>query len=131
VPDVYILFLLGAAFTRFQTLRLQKAFAQLNENLVSYGSCQFPTLGFVVERFKDKENFVSEPFWKLTVMHRRENTSVEFSWDRVRLYDHRVCEAYFNIVKENPIAKVTEVTTKPKSKWRPLPLDTIVINTYL
>ena len=44
---------IGAVFTRFQTLRLQKLFpAHLADKLVSYGSCQFPTLGFVVERFK-------------------------------------------------------------------------------
>ena len=40
---------IGAAFTRFQTLRLQKRFPDaLAEQLISYGSCQFPTLGFVV-----------------------------------------------------------------------------------
>jgi DNA topoisomerase-3 len=40
----------GAAFTRFQTLRLQKKF-QVSEKVISYGPCQFPTLGFVVERW--------------------------------------------------------------------------------
>ena len=56
----------GAAFTRFQTLRLQQVFPNvLSEQLISYGSCQFPTLGFVVERFKQLQQFVPEPFWKL------------------------------------------------------------------
>jgi len=56
----------GAAFTRFQTLRLQKVFPSvLADQLISYGSCQFPTLGFVVERYKQVEAFVPEPFWKL------------------------------------------------------------------
>lgn len=42
----------GAAFTRFQTLRLQKKFDGFSEQgVVSYGPCQFPTLGFVVERY--------------------------------------------------------------------------------
>ncbi len=36
---------IGAAFTRFQTLRLQKVFPRLAQNMLSYGSCQFPTLG--------------------------------------------------------------------------------------
>lgn len=54
----------GAAFTRYQTLLLQRAFdfkaqgfRQLDqsgnerENLViSYGSCQYPTLGLIVKR---------------------------------------------------------------------------------
>lgn len=56
----------GAAFTRFQTLRLQKIFPQvLAEQLISYGSCQFPTLGFVVERFKAIQAFVPEVFHRI------------------------------------------------------------------
>jgi DNA topoisomerase-3 len=123
---------IGAAFTRFQTLRIQKAFAGvLSENLVSYGSCQFPTLGFVVERFKDRENFVSEPFWKIQVTHKMENqnapaSTVDFNWERVRLFDYNVCIAFYNLIKSNPQAKVVDITTKPKNKWRPTPLDTIV-----
>lgn len=59
---------IGAAFTRFQTMRFRRAFPNnLAEKLISYGSCQFPTLGFVVERFKQRESFVSEPFWKIVV----------------------------------------------------------------
>lgn len=57
---------LGAAFTRFQTLRLQKIFPNvLADQLISYGSCQFPTMGFVVERYKQVQAFIPEPFWKL------------------------------------------------------------------
>ncbi len=36
---------------------------------VSYGPCQFPTLGFVVDRYKRNRDFVSEPFWKLRLLH--------------------------------------------------------------
>ena len=57
---------IGAAFTRFQTLRLRRVFPQaLSDQLISYGSCQFPTLGFVVERFREVDQFVSEPFWRI------------------------------------------------------------------
>ncbi|XP_022831153.1 DNA topoisomerase 3-alpha [Spodoptera litura] len=117
---------IGAAFTRFQTLRLQKVFPRkLAESLVSYGSCQFPTLGFVVERYRAVENFVSEPFWKLRVNHTLNNLSVDFAWERVRLFDQSACQLFHDICIENPLAKVCEVKTKPKSKWRPLPLDTV------
>ena len=67
----------GAAFTRFQTLRLQQVFPDvLAEQLISYGSCQFPTLGFVVERFKQVQKFVPEPFWKLKGMLSRERSFI-------------------------------------------------------
>ena len=64
--SVFMHSILGAAFTRFQTMRLQKVFPDvLAQQLISYGSCQFPTLGFVVARFKEVQAFVPEPFWKL------------------------------------------------------------------
>ena len=57
---------IGAAFTRFQTMKLQQKFPdKLANELLSYGSCQFPTMGFVVERFKAIERFVPESFWKI------------------------------------------------------------------
>ncbi len=100
------------------------------------GSCQFPTLGFVVERFKDRENFVSEPFWKIIVRHTHETdaigdepatrSKVEFDWARVRLFDYDVCLAIYEHVIADPLAKVIEVKRKPKSKWRPVALDTVV-----
>lgn len=41
----------GCAFTRFQTMRLTRVFPSvLSGQLISYGPCQFPTLGFVVDR---------------------------------------------------------------------------------
>lgn len=56
----------GAAFTRFQTLRLQKIFPTvLTNKLISYGSCQFPALGFVVERFKAIQAFIPEAFFRI------------------------------------------------------------------
>ncbi|XP_068631634.1 DNA topoisomerase 3-alpha [Battus philenor] len=117
---------IGAAFTRFQTLRLQKVFpSKLADSLISYGSCQFPTLGFVVERYRAVNNFVTEAFWKIKVNHTLNNISVDFSWDRVRLFDQEACQVLHEICLANPIAKVTSVKSKPKSKWRPLPLDTV------
>lgn len=57
---------IGAAFTRFQTLRLQNVFpAKIVNNLVSYGSCQIPTLGFVAQRYKEIERFIPQGFWKI------------------------------------------------------------------
>ncbi|XP_025418842.1 DNA topoisomerase 3-alpha [Sipha flava] len=117
---------IGAAFTRYQTMRLQKVFPDiLAKSLISYGSCQFPTLGFVVERYKDIQNFIPEQFWKIKVNHKIENLDVEFSWQRVRLFDETFCRVLFERCQENPTAIVLKVTKKPKSKWRPVPLDTI------
>ncbi|XP_059616595.1 DNA topoisomerase 3-alpha [Phlebotomus argentipes] len=118
---------IGAAFTRFQTMRLQRVFDGIIDGLVSYGSCQIPTLGFVVQRYKEAENFIAEPFWKLKLTHTVEDLTVHFNWARNRLFDKKCCEALFNLVKREPplLATVLSVTQKPKTKLRPQPMDTI------
>ncbi|VDM81113.1 unnamed protein product, partial [Strongylus vulgaris] len=132
---------IGAAFTRLQTLHLQQKFAHVinvdgkqvvsygscqfptlgfvverykaierktRKQVVSYGSCQFPTLGFVVERYKAIERFISETYWKLVVNHQRGDSKI--------LYDD---------CAEAGQAKIETVTKKPKSKYRPQALDTV------
>ncbi|XP_063700481.1 DNA topoisomerase 3-alpha [Culicoides brevitarsis] len=116
---------IGAAFTRFQTLRLQKAFPTDISGLVSYGSCQFPTLGFVAKRYRDIENFIPQNFWKLKVEHKVKEINTEFSWARNRLFEKSFCESFLMLCQANPVAEVTNVVSKPKSKWRPTALDTV------
>ncbi|CAN8003268.1 unnamed protein product, partial [Ixodes hexagonus] len=119
---------IGAAFTRLQTLRLKREFPQeLQDRLVSYGSCQFPTMGFVVERYRQILNFVPEPFWKIHLTHKKDDILADFSWKRHRLFDYQVCFLLYQrcLQGEPPRAKVVEMKTKPKSKWRPQPMDTV------
>ncbi|XP_017015813.2 DNA topoisomerase 3-alpha [Drosophila takahashii] len=118
----------GAAITRFQTMRLQRLFPEkIADKLISYGSCQIPTLGFVAERYKEVEAFVSEPFWKIKVLHTIDDLTVEFNWARNRLFDKEACENYLLLCLAEPAprALVESVTVKPKHKWRPTPLDTV------
>ncbi|XP_050338371.1 DNA topoisomerase 3-alpha isoform X2 [Bactrocera neohumeralis] len=116
----------GAAITRFQTMRLQRLFPEkIADKLISYGSCQIPTLGFVAERYKEIEAFVSEPFWKLRVLHTIGDLTVDFLWARNRLFDKVACEDYLLLCLADPKAKVIDVITKIKHKWRPTPLDTV------
>jgi DNA topoisomerase-3 len=118
---------IGAAFTRLQTLHLQRTFHQQlpNTEPISYGSCQFPTLGFVVERYKAIRDFVTEPFWRLVVRHRRDNIDVEFVWERVRLFERAAVQMLFDECRAHQSAIVTDVTGKPKSRWRPVAMDTV------
>ncbi|RUS69493.1 hypothetical protein EGW08_022747 [Elysia chlorotica] len=117
---------IGASFTRFQTLRLQKLFPEaLAEQLVSYGSCQFPTLGFVVERYKQVQEFIPEPFWKLKVSHEHDGVKADFSWKRNRLFNFLACQVLYDQCVENPAATVVDIKSKSKNKWRPQALDTV------
>ena len=142
----------GAAFTRFQTLRLQKRFQLTGDSVVSYGPCQFPTLGFVVERWARIETFVSEQFWFVELTLRLRNNPSEdatdpgnpsnngppprsstngdgrpvvFSWKRTRLYDRIVTMSLYESCLEAGVAVVTQLSGRPKNKWRPVPLATV------
>mmetsp|Transcript_25789 Transcript_25789/g.41706 ORF Transcript_25789/g.41706 Transcript_25789/m.41706 type:complete len:552 (+) Transcript_25789:85-1740(+) len=117
---------IGAAFTRLQTLRLRERFAQLDQTM-SFGPCQFPTLGFVVDRYDDIQSFVPEEFWKIDMSWQSEdgNEKCDFLWERQRLYDRLACATLYEMCVEAGTGVITSVLQKPKSKWRPLPLSTV------
>lgn len=58
-----------------------------DSQVVSYGTCQFPTLGFVVDRFERIRNFVPEEFWyiQLVVENKDSGGVTTFQWDRGHL----------------------------------------------
>ena len=89
------------------------------------GSCQFPTLGFVVDRYFRVQNFVPEPFWSIKASHRRDDINVVFNWRRNRLFDRAIVVILFERCIAAKIAKVTKVQEKPTKKWKPLPLTTV------
>ena len=65
----------------------------LGQSMISYGSCQFPTLGFIVERYKAIQDFVKENFWKLKVVWElNEEERVDFLWKRHHLFDQAVVQ---------------------------------------
>lgn len=116
---------IGAAFTRFQTLSLQPLSPKMENQILSYGSCQFPTLGFVVDRYYRVRNFKPETFWLIKVVHKRDNIKVAFNWRRVHLFDRTAVTILFEQCLDHKKARVSKVQRKPTSKWRPLPLTTV------
>ncbi|KAL8932175.1 MAG: hypothetical protein Q9216_006937 [Gyalolechia sp. 2 TL-2023] len=117
---------LGVVFTRFQTLTLRTLGGDLaNDRIISYGSCQFPTLGFVVDRYFRVKNFIPEQFWSIKVVHHREDHDVTFLWRRHRLFDRMSVVILFERCLAARLAKVTKLQKRPTSKWKPLPLTTV------
>ncbi|KAL1848476.1 DNA topoisomerase [Paecilomyces lecythidis] len=116
---------IGAAFTRLVTLQLRPMTPVLENKILSYGSCQFPTLGFVVDRYLRVKKFKPENFWSIKVMHVRDDIKVNFNWRRVHLFDRAAVTMMLERCLNAKKAKVTKVNTKPTSKWRPLPLTTV------
>ncbi|RKF58473.1 DNA topoisomerase 3 [Golovinomyces cichoracearum] len=113
---------IGLAFTRYLTLTLRPLGDALSKNpdgktrVISYGSCQFPTLGFVVDRYLKVKNFTPENFWSIKVTHHRNNTNVVFSWKRIRLFDRMAVVIFFERCLTAKFAKVIKVQEKPTSK---------------
>ncbi|DAZ94738.1 TPA: hypothetical protein N0F65_011554 [Lagenidium giganteum] len=129
---------IGAAFTRFQTMRLQRKFPELDKGVISYGPCQFPTLGFVVERYMQIQNFEREAFYFIAVTHEaaddaqpgappsnQPRPSTSFTWKRARLYDRLACLCIYEELLDNPMARILSVQKKATSKRKPLPLTTV------
>ena len=133
---------IGFAFTRYQTLNLQKRYDALKE-VISYGMypfyvfsyytslacpvptgpCQFPTLGFVVARYNKVKNFKPEPFWFIYLSLTRPSPSDEepvetaFTWKRGHLFDLPAAWGLYEAALEHPTARVTKVTSKETKKW--------------
>jgi DNA topoisomerase III len=120
---------IGASFTRNLTLNLRPMLvARQGEDaprVLSYGSCQFPTLGFVVERYFRVRNFVPETFWSIKIMHEKQGIKVNFTWARNHLFDRMAVIILFEICITARTAQITKVQTKHTSKWKPLPLTTV------
>lgn len=119
---------LGAAFTRLQTMALQNMLPAKDDGrakLLSYGSCQFPTLGFVVDRYLRVRNFVPEDFWYIRVMHTKDKIDVKFNWRRGHLFDRMAVTIIFERCLLAKTAKVIKMAKKPTKKWKPLPLTTV------
>lgn len=116
----------GAALTRYQTMTLQNSFPDLKE-VISYGkpkagllisgSCQFPTLGFVVDRHLKIRDFIPEEFWRIVMSYIKDNINVEFRWQRARLFDQMICLLLYEKCMQAPLATVTSYVSQPTSKW--------------
>ncbi|KAK4754207.1 hypothetical protein SAY87_002311 [Trapa incisa] len=121
---------IGASFTRFQTMLLRDAFVidsvGDDRNLVlSYGPCQFPTLGFVVERYWEVQSHEPEEFWTINCNHRSEEGLATFNWMRGHLFDYTCAIIIYEMCIQEPSATVTKVRQQEKYKYPPHPLNTI------
>ena len=115
----------GAAFTRLQTLQLQSVSTVLDKRVISYGSCQYPTLGFVVDRWRKVTQFRSEPYWGIKCKYTRDGITVDFRWKRGVLYDRLSTIVLYTLVVEAKLARIVSIQNSPKTRWRPLPLTTV------
>lgn len=151
---------IGASFTRFTTMLLQNSVALPGgtvdrQPVVSYGPCQFPTLGFIVQRKWDIDAHVPERFWKIVLKHapgsanananananadgdetrsrhgqnnnsNHDGSFAEFLWSRDRLFDQDLSGLLFRAVSSAAFATVVDESGRPTNRAQPLPLNTL------
>ena len=116
----------GAAFTRFLTMRYK---SKAVGKVLSYGPCQFPTLGFIVARWEEILAFEPKPFWFIKLLVEAE-PPIQFHWKRDKLFEPLVAAALFERVADELMLSdgniaIIHVSEQPKSRYRPLPMNTV------
>ena len=121
----------GAAFTRFQTNLLRDSINMPDgQNVISYGPCQFPTLGFIVDRWLAIKAFTPQDFWSIKCQCTDPNAasvSVDFAWQRDsgRVYDRQIGAILLSQCLNAGVGKVVKADGRRKSKCAPVPLATV------
>lgn len=116
----------GTLFTRFLTNIYKSKRLVGDKEVVSYGTCQFPTLSFVVDRYVRVRKFRPEPFWSIELIVTKDGQKVNFSWARNHLFDKAFVYVLYAQLLEGPEKpRITSVSTKPTSHYKPFPLTTV------
>ncbi|GEL11003.1 DNA topoisomerase-3 [Flavobacterium glycines] len=112
--------LLGMNATRLYTVK-HGGYKQV----LSIGRVQTPTLAMVVDRFKEIENFVPQPYWELQTLYRE----TLFSYEEGRFLKKEDGEILANKVKESDFEIVT-VEKKNGNEYAPKLFDLTGLQVY-
>lgn len=117
----------GAAFTRYQTVKFRHLFDEI-PGVLSFGPCQFPTLGFVMRRYWQQQGFVPEDFFTLHLQH----GETKFHSSRGSMYDQVAATLLYedmlrSAAEEGHKGRVTSVQQRPSHRRPPVPLATVVM----
>ncbi|KQB42017.1 DNA topoisomerase III [Flavobacterium daejeonense] len=112
--------LLGMNATRLYTVK-HGGYKQV----LSIGRVQTPTLAMVVERFKEIENFVPQPYWELQTLYR----DTLFSYEEGRFFNKEEGESLANKVKESDF-EIISVEKKKGNEFAPKLFDLTGLQVY-
>jgi len=111
--------LTGAAFSRFLTKAAREG---AKVRLVSWGSCQTPTLYFVVQRERERESFVPKDFWYLEARILVNGGEVVVRTRRT--FDKNEARSWMDRVRGVRFGVVTRYDESDEVVQRPTPLRT-------
>lgn len=113
----------GAAYTRLLTLSAQKAWKDVK--LVSWGSCQTPTLWFVFQRDMAIRDFKPESYYLVETILNVGDVSVKVSSGPIK--DREQALSLHQKAKEVQFAVVEAFELKDEVQLKPLPTDTDIM----
>jgi DNA topoisomerase-1 len=108
----------GASLTRFISIAARRG----GSNILSVGRVQSPTLAMIVDREKEIEAFVPEPYWMLSLETHKGGHYFEVRHTHGRFWDRAEAEGARARSTEPLVA--TEVRTGEKTSKPPSPFDT-------
>jgi len=111
----------GAAFTRLLTLAARRH--DRNVRLISWGSCQAPTLWFVVKRERERMNFKPKPFWILKATFQK-SSGERFEAESDRFWRLEDARRVYQRAQSAPSGTVQRFDEKFVKVLRPTPLRT-------
>lgn len=118
----------GAIFTRFQSLKLRCFFA--DNPVLSYGTCQFPTTGFVIEQYRKVCDSASGSKWTVEISLKCGRQTFKLSWDRGYLHDRSICLCYHEMMR-GQLLKLSDVQSSKVYKYKPVPLRTVELQKHV
>lgn len=118
-------FRVGTSFTRLLTDGLKQFQIIEKKEVASYGTCQFPTLGFIVDRYKRVKSFKSEMFYYLSVEVLKDGKKTTFNWVKNHFFDRLYVLLVYQKCLVNDSGTITKVELKPTTKYKPFPLTTV------
>lgn len=109
----------GAAYTRLLTLSGR---FDSGSGLISWGSCQIPTLWFIYQKEMEIRSFKPEKYYTLSAILDLNGVRVEFSSDPIR--DPSKARTLYFSMKNSRYACIKGFQLKDEVERKPLPTDT-------
>ncbi|HWQ63845.1 MAG TPA: DNA topoisomerase I [Methanospirillum sp.] len=108
----------GASLTRFISLAARRG----GTNILSVGRVQSPTLAMIVDREREIESFIPEPYWELSLDTEKNGEAFSARHINGKFTDKEQADAAYAATKK-PL-KVTDVKEGTRADKAPTPFDT-------
>ncbi len=116
----YIDLVWGAVLTRYMSI----SSGMMGHDYLSIGRVQTPTLALIVDRHKEIENFVSQPFWTIIVKLDKDGNRFDVKHIDNPFYEEEKAEKIMETLKETEKAVVEDFSKEVVKEYSLWPMNT-------